>query len=499
MKSIRKHILFFCILIPALVYGQDWQCFKFGITSNYSNQAGDFRTVHFDSTSTGNGFTYFINFESLVKTTGLILWDQCYIPGPSWIGKYMMTDGFGNNYFFTSTEDTICIRTDASAGDSWVFAGNDSIQIVAYISTEDISIILGEPDSTKTICFQSYNNEGETIFNPFDLKVLKLSKNHGLVNSIDFYNFSFNNPYIYNLAGISEPLLGLQNLTSKEVFDFSPGDVFHIEDKYWYWLGVTNLHWSVNRILESNWAPSGDSVKYSIARFIRKIAYSPGGPYIWYINDTINQTYIFDQLEYINSYPEKVSYTEYDTGYFSGINNMHQSSTNKYNFRRVKSSLRGWWHYYNCIIHPLYQEEMKYFIDGCGEYYSKYYSDNGYHPSGSSSELLYFSKGTDTWGIPFDTSTWNTTFSDSDSVSTQDQIVLYPNPAGDRVTIEISSFDNSSSYCMKIYAVAGNKTDEMIIPEKSFTFSAGKYAPGIYFLIVYKDGKIAGYQKLVRF
>jgi len=497
MKSIRKHILFFCILIPALVYGQDWQCFKYGITSNYSNQAGDFRTVHFCGTSIGNGFVYFMNFESLIFS-GPGGYEGCYIPGPSWIGKYMVTDGFGNNYFFTSTEDTICIRTDASAGDSWVFAGNDSIQIVAYISTEDISIILGEPDSTKTISFQSYNNEGDTIFTPLDAIVLILSKNHGLVNSIDFYNFSFNNPYIYNLAGISEPLLGLQNLTSNEVFSFSPGDVFHTEEVFFNTAGCfRDVYYTVNQILDSIWAPSSDSVIYRIARTILNLS-GHGELYNTYNRDTIYQTYVFDQLEYINSYPGQVNYNEYDTGYFSEINYLHQSSTSNYNFRRAKSSLRDWIGYFNCITAGDNQTK-KYFIEGCGEYFYAIYNKYGLKPSRHYRQLQYYSKVSDTWGIPFDTTTWHNFVSISDYRNYPNQLFLYPNPASNIVTLEISPFDNSSSYRLKVYAVAGNKTDEMIIPEKSFTFSAGKYAPGIYFLIVYKDGKIAGNQKLVRF
>jgi hypothetical protein len=496
MKNIRKFILYLYILIPAIINGQEWQCFKSGITSNYINKQGDFRTIHFDSIATFDDYSYYRNFQSLVTSTGQILWDQCYIPGPSWIGKYMLKDELGNCFFFTKEDDTIHFKTNASPGESWIFAQNDSIRIYAFISAAEIRNILGMPDSTKTISFQSFNNESDSIFNPMNSVVLELSKDHGLINSFDFYYFSIVSntiPEIFSLAGISEPLSGFQNLTSREVFNFSPGDVFHTKEKHWDWLGVTGDYCRVSQVLESNWAPSGDSVMYRIARFTRQIQYSYGETFINYIHDTINQTYLFGQFDYINLYPEQVIYNEYDTGYFSGINCMYQSSTTKYNFRRVKSSLRDWWSYYNCIIHPMFEEQMKYYIEGCGEYSTTYQSDYGRHPFGWSIELQYYSKGADTWGIPFEITRWNSL----DSIS-PNQFFLYPNPSGDMVTFEISSFDNSS-YHMEIYSVAGNKLDEIPISNKRSLFSVSKYSAGIYFLKLYKYNKIVGYQKLIRF
>jgi hypothetical protein len=176
---------------------------------------------------------------------------------------------------------------------------------------------------------------------------------------------------------------------------------------------------------------------------------------------------------------------------------MKQSSTNTYNFRRVKSSFRNWWPIsYNCIIPYVYEHNTKYFIDGCGDYYTTDGSYFGYHPWTSSLELQYYSKGSVTWGTPFDTTTWSHSVSIPESKILQNQFFIYPNPANDIVSLEITNFDNDS-YHLEICSITGKKLSEISVTNKSYTFSVSQYTAGIYIFKLFKDNKLAVCQKLI--
>jgi len=95
----------------------------------------------------------------------------------------------------------------------------------------DTLSFLGVTDSVKTIGFQVYDINNDSIEHALNNRHLKLSKHHGLIQTFlfrDFPDYSANWPIRsdeYVIKGISSPELGIQNLTWKDVFDdFYPGD-----------------------------------------------------------------------------------------------------------------------------------------------------------------------------------------------------------------------------------------------------------------------------------
>jgi hypothetical protein len=67
-------------------------------------------------------------------------------------------------------------------------------------------------------------------------KVLKISKNYGIIHGFDFTLFSIETYSYYTyqeytLAGLSNPAVGIQNLTRLNVWDFEPGDELHIYER----------------------------------------------------------------------------------------------------------------------------------------------------------------------------------------------------------------------------------------------------------------------------
>jgi hypothetical protein len=423
MKKLYRLLIVVCFL-PGYLFAQDWQCYHDTIVANYLDTAGMYRTICFDSTEIIDGKQYCWNYNSLNKTGS----GDCYKIGPSWMGKYMITDNSGNTYFFNEQNDSIRFRTGAGVNEPWIFARFNSVSYIeAKVSALEIDTILGLPDSTKTIVFQARLNNGDTITSPINLLQLKLSKHYGFINTLDFYNFipsTFTLPNIHVLAGLSDPLTGSQNLTRKEVFTYSPGDILHTKsysetDEPFY---AYSYKYTINKILEATWSNQADTVEYKIARYTRNFSYHYEYE-VWYSRDTVNYKYYFnEQSDGINSYPNLVIPSCEHT--------MVQSSTDYCNHRRVKSSNTWYWSDENCIMPYWYGNSSKStYIDGCGSYSENHYSDFGYSSGMSKTNLLYYKKGSEEWGTPIDTSYWNDPlYADRDwDCIYKDRIVYYSN------------------------------------------------------------------------
>ncbi|MFN2396799.1 MAG: hypothetical protein ABR597_14060, partial [Bacteroidales bacterium] len=125
---------------------------------------------------------------------------------------------------------------------------------------------------------------------------LKLSKNYGLIRTLNFLSFPdetsgmLENLSTYELTGITNPDLDVQNLTWMDVHDFEPGDEIHVKAKtengyieYYHNSRVNTIY----RYLLKN--DMQDSIRYTIER-IREIKqkWSPQEDYtITFTHDTI--------------------------------------------------------------------------------------------------------------------------------------------------------------------------------------------------------------------
>lgn len=146
----------------------------------------------------------------------------------------------GENQFFNKLNETITLKTKAGLGQKWIaYQMMDSLIIEAKVIKHDTLNFLGLNDSVKTIKFQAYDKN----MNPFPCDInkmtLQISKNHGFVKIFNFYLFPFfYGRYLsarfeeYNLIGLSNPKVGIKNLTWLEVYDFQAGDELHIADEY---------------------------------------------------------------------------------------------------------------------------------------------------------------------------------------------------------------------------------------------------------------------------
>lgn len=180
------------------------------------------------------------------------------------------------NIFFNMNNDTIRFNTKALLNDKWmVFSIIDSLQIEATIINYDTMSFMGLRDSVKTIGFQVYDES----MNPLDYDIndmhIQISKTSGF---LQVFNFSlFPNLQVdypteeleeYYLIGLSNPQVGIQNLTWFQVNDFQVGDELHVLDESSHWAGYTTGYAITNKAIYKYFERTDyeDSIVYFYSR-----------------------------------------------------------------------------------------------------------------------------------------------------------------------------------------------------------------------------------------
>lgn len=526
MKKIYLSIAVVLICFPSFLSAQDWQCVREGVTATFVDTTSipTFYTKHtmwvvnIDSVRIHEGWNYYYGFPQirLISETNNYAtgYEYCYDAfGPSRMGPAMSALD-GENFFFNSAGDPIRISTYRSPGQPWICCRiNDTTHLYATVESVNYEPVLGISDSVKYISFQAKNNiTGESVAHPMNNQVFVLSKSFGMITLYDFYIFpvyssgpSFNSP-VHLLAGYhsQDGTLGEQVLMKKEIFSYAVGDIFHTlrtDDKGPHFGGSETR--TVHRVLDLIWNPTGDEVTYSISRLSDKWSgYFTDAHH--YSLDTAKLTYSIysGNCVGLNTYPEQTLFCFDTAGILKSANSFVQYAGP--NSRRVKTIQNNYKPYSFCsdtlvgnfISYWEYKTVINSYIDGCGgPFYNESYTDFYHDYYESFYKLVYFNKGTETWGTPWDTSDWVLPYSIPDSE--QVKFILYPNPAGDLVNIEIPETE-ISGYRLEIFSITGLKINEISITESKSAFDVSNFRSGMYFLKLYKDNIQVGQQKLVK-
>jgi len=419
------------LLINVLtIHGQDYQTVRSGRIAYFNNEAGNIRCIKIDSVvfQTDSVLFPMPNIQQLDY--------NCFTPkGNSWIGKKVVIQGNGVNLFFNNYNDTIRIKTNARVHESWTaFELKDSLKVIAEIKSKDTLTILGELDSVKTIQFQLFDRKMEPISHFLNEKPLLLSKNHGFVRMMNFNLFPNKPTYFFyeeletlSLIGLTNPDRGVQNLTSMEVFDFQVGDELHILFEYRNWdgfggTGNLTTRKTILKYLER--LNTKDSVTYKIDReesTFRRIQKWDSTTYV-IVHDTIKAVYRPDSL--FDKLPGEPIVSDYRGFANRMTNGDHLSKTNPSAYEVIWPSNDSCWN--------------KPIAEGCAFDYSFIKGLGGPYYGcldvtfGEESKLVYYKKGSTTWGTPL-------IITDVKNFENEDQIKVYPNPTADFVIIENTS------------------------------------------------------------
>lgn len=219
-----------------------------------------------------------------------------YVVGhASWLGERMTLDAEGTHVFYNYNGDGITIKSQAVLDEEWICYTSDNMQVVAKVTGWAEDSVLSETDMVKTIGFQAKDLNGTNIDHDVNGIQIKLSENYGFIETVGFYFFPdlsssweffpFENTTTLQLKGLTNPELGIRNLSYQMCHDYQAGDEFHIvEYNSAPWHNEEEIF--VTKYLDRYFL--GDTLVYLAYQKKRTtVNDSPNPPVVTYFEDTI--------------------------------------------------------------------------------------------------------------------------------------------------------------------------------------------------------------------
>ncbi len=478
----RKILLLFCLTIISLdVLAYDYQAVYSHNTTYYQDAYNYIAPMRIDSVKISDGDSIFYPLKSIRGKSPY----YCFTPdGGSLLGdKVIVNQDY--NYFFNRNGDSIKIKASAAVNDEWiVFQKNDMI-ITGKVEKITEESFLSIVDSVKHISFY-ISDAGITKYkNP-----VLISKKYGMLKSYDFYTFpniensnsfsDFFNSSILTLVGMTNPRLGIQNLTSFDIFDFQPGDELHIRYEF-DCIGPNYADFKSDNIKTIlNYLSRADYPDSIVYQFLRKV--DKNGV----VSEALGKQKIIKDY-YFEKLPMETIFREYEAYNIMMINStIHSMGTKNFmsNLRRLhkidNSSFENIVGYgYDCWVTPIWDGcfPSKVYLEGLGGPYSNCGSFWGCFQNEG---LVYFKKGDTEWGEPL-------VITGVSELETM-QGTISPNPAKDIVTLSLPAV--SHNFSLTIIDKLGR-----IVKSESFqntdqaTLNIMELVSGLYFLRVTAGGK----------
>lgn len=485
MKRINISLILVLISIIS-TFGQDYQTISSNRIAFFDNEYNNIKCIRIDSLKhqTDSVFFPFAAIQQLDY--------DCFSPFvASWIGKSVTIKDNGLNEFINKMGDTISVKTNAKIGDKWfAYAIQDSLSIEATILSHDTLTFLGITDSVKTIGFQAYDKG----MNQLDLEIndmnLQISKSHGFVTIFNFYlfpNFQVDYPYErfeeYSLIGLSNPKIGVDNLTWFEVNDFQVGDELNVLDESSCWYGdgygsaTTNK--AIYKYLER--IDYSDSIFYRYSRKQSIYTTWTDSSDFKYYDDTLTTTIKPDSL--FDKLPGEPVVNEYETYNYYMTNESPLSKTNPSVYETFVFSGDTCWH---MIIADGCFPADKYIKGLGGPYYS---CTHAFCLGGAERKLVYYKKGGVSWGNPI-------IVTGISHVSTVKNITIYPNPAKNHVNITFSN-SNYQDLHISIYDIQGKLQKTRSLESNNSMISISDLNSGIYILKIADNENVLKMDRLI--
>ncbi len=490
-----KRLLVFFLFLPIVVFTQnDYQSVLPDVeayfepeneivTFDYGSEKF-FRAIKLTEISTSeslNGYNNFFEFNTDNYST-FWHWDTCVYPEKySWIGPEVLIYDDGLNVFFNRDLDSVFVQTKALLNDSWkLYKFPDESYFKANLTIHDTLSFLGIQDSVKTIEIQFFDSNNQPAYSNLNGKLIRLSKNHGIISILNFRDFPDFGEETYevlshDLMGLSNPELGYQKMTIGDIYDFNVGDEIHRKA-----LADGMNSYTINTYIGKNLIHP-DSMEYTFHRI--HWIYTPDD--YWYYNDTITTIYADINSFVIDVMPFESIYDDWE------LYRYMISKGGIYNGRSVlyKNTPRLYWNdEFSCFAFPFelnVTNDYKY-IKGCGEFssYTNFYS--GYYEY-----LVYFKKGDDIWGTPL-----TLPLGISESSFDNFEVLVYPNPAGENVILEISQIISNNNYSLFVFNVLGEQVYSLDKLGEVNSIDVSNWNSGIYF---YKISDKKGFCKQGKF
>jgi hypothetical protein len=452
----------------------------------FKAKAHDYQTVHAKQTALFKNTTNYrikgLRVDSVKVASDTILYPfatiqevsaGCFSPfKASWMGEKVVVKPDGVNLFFNREGNTITLKTKARLNETWIaFQRADTFMVEASVQTIELGNVLGLSDSVKTVTFHVVDQQGNTLDHALNQLNVKISKTYGFVEALNFYLFPdlivrypTNRLEKYSLVGLSDPKVGLQNLTWFDVNNFNPGDELHVQE---HRLGDPNFYLPIreydNRCIYKYLKRTDytDSIVYRYARKQSiKTVYADSTTLKTY-NDTLKSVVLanlaFDQLpgkpviEANSAYQMFMLNEEFRMKIDPHTTELYSGSEN------CLGIIAG----EGCLYEKRY-------IDGLG---GPYYHCSGYVGDSEERKLVYYKKGETEWGEKL-------VITGVPKLKTDGQLQVFPNPARDVVTFQLNG--DSETHEVRIYNQSGQLVKTECFEGNSYKLHLTGLKSGIY-------------------
>jgi hypothetical protein len=309
-------------------------------------------------------------------------------------------------------------------------------------------------------------------------KLLQVSKNYGLIRTVvlrELPHFLHDSPHTFDIAGMTKPDIGVQNLTWKDVHGgFYPGDELHISEESCY--GMMDRYCTISKtiIRYLQRIEYTDYVKYTIERITdtRQIHNNRINSYL-FRHDTLNSVFRFYSGGVFNKLSEESVFGDDQVSYNlqeSAGNNLRKKTIGLYN-NLYKINEQCWTFPISDILIPL--EE---YIEGLGGPY--YWASMWDHTS--ERQLVYFKKADKTKGTPLLILN-ETRVHEPQGVD----LIVYPNPAHGLLQVR-SSADN---ILFELYDSSGRLIRAEIMGGGVNSLDISQHKAGVYAYRLTKNSK----------
>lgn len=504
--SMKKLLLLFFFFWTNILFSQNFQNICTPGTTFYRSGTNELKAFRMDSVyPSGNNDTMFISYRTIRDDLNYGCLDTT---NGSVLGRTILKKGNGWFIFFNLSHDSIRLNTQAAINVTWNFFDlPDKGHIQALVTNIVNDSVPGTNDQVKIITLQAKDSNGLNLSHLLNQRSIRLSRHFGLSQMLDVH-FIPDDTILYVLAGKSNPAMGLQDLTWQQIYDFNAGDEFHYSGGEFYPVSYPEQFYSYTKseiyhVLEKT-SFGSDSVSYSM-EYCRKdtTTYPPSASRV---HDTIILTYRFGQLSADNAswftkLPEE----------FINQNNFADSykGTFSYGNRQTKAVTfgacvvtywgQGCWMYLSRPECPAEQFYYNY-SEGLGtsHYQQDCYGLAGSHLHSKWNNLVYYRKGSESWGTPVSDNCWLLTGQEHrENAGMQPRIKVFPNPVDQEAQIIFPGNDRQVDLRYALYNYSGMRVTEGIITQIPCDLRRGSLASGLYILVISDlNGTIKGRAKV---
>lgn len=478
------------LLFSLAVEAQNWEniCSP-GITS-FTNPVNRIYSFRQDSAKIVPGTFYDSIYRSFniirMLQSGQTCYDTVY---GSILGNKVYRKFNGTFIFSNHDGDSIFIRTGADLNQSWkIFLLPNSAYLLATVSEITTDSVCGVQDEVKVITLQAKNASNQDIYNIFNNKQIILSKDYGLTRTYDMVTFPTDTTPLL-LIGKSTPVIGVQDFSVAETFNYNAGDEFHST----YYEGCTlggSLEKTIMKVLAKQVSGTGDTIVYTMEQCDHG-DYGPP-PQYWNLHDTIQDTIILHEANFYSSFNKQpLEFSPKPDRYcdlYSRYNNSFNERSCKYFYEdyAMYSTSYGCW-VYN-INYPYWQ-----YAPGLGQthYFYQYLYWNDEPPQWITVtdewKMVYYHKGTEEWGTPLAPNCTVLVNIDELPTAGVPGITVIPDPVINQAEIKVTGLKPGEHAVIYLYDCPGREIYRSVMDTNPFILKRGNSPNGLYILKVTAD------------